>query len=239
MGLFDIFSTKPAEDAAAAKIAGLNAGYDKASGAINTGLASATDYYKQSLGPWSALAGTANNAYGAYADAIGLNGPEGSARARASFQAAPGYQYQVDQAIENSDRGAAARGSLNSGGQRANEIGIASNFANQGWGNYLASFAPYLSQAPTIAGAQSGVYQGIGGLNYGTGQTLANLGWNQQTGVGDANAAADMAKYNASGNIWNAIFNGAKIAAGAFGGGGGSLGSIFGGGGGSAGKGIG
>lgn len=217
MGIFDIFSSKPAQDAAQSRIAGLNAGYNSALGAINTGLANATNSYDKALVPFTTLAGTANNAYGAYADALGLNGPQGSARAKAAFTSAPGYQYTVDQAIENADRGAAARGTLASGGQRANEIGIASNLANQNWSNYLGSFAPYLSAAPQLAAGQAGIYSSLGGLNYDAGKTTGNYGWQKDTGIGDANAAADLAKYNASGNLWNALFNGAKLATSAFG----------------------
>ena len=231
MGLFDIFSSKPAQDAAAARIAGLDAGYNSATGAINTGVANAANYYDKALVPFTTLAGTANNAYGAYADALGLNGPDASARARAAFTAAPGYQYTVDQAVENADRGAAARGTLNSGGQRANEIGLASNLANQNWSNYLASFAPYLTAAPQLAAGQAGIYGSLGSMNYDAGKTSGNYGWQRDTGIGDANAAADLAAYNASGNVWNALFNGAKLAAGAAGSGGAfGTGGYFGGG---------
>ena len=210
MGIFDFFSSRPAEEAAAARIAGLNAAYDKASRALGSGLTSATGYYNQALVPFQTLAGTANTAYSAYADALGLNGQEGNTRAVARFQSAPGYQYQVDQAIENADRGAAARGTLNSGGQRANEVGIASNLANQNWSNYLNSFAPYLSQAPQLASGQADIYSNLGSMNYGYGKDTANYGWQQQTGIGDANAAADMAAYTASGNFWNTLLSGAK-----------------------------
>lgn len=214
MGLFDIFSGDDARQAAQARAAGLNAGYNSATGALDSGLASATGYYNQALAPFATLAGTADNAYAAYADALGLNGASGNANALARFQSSPGYQYQVGQAIENADRGAAARGTLNSGGQRANEIALASNLANQNWSNYLTSFAPYLTQAPTLAQGQSGIYGTLGGLNFDAGKAIANYGWQQQTGIGDANAAADMANYNASGNIWNALFNGARLLAG-------------------------
>lgn len=230
MGIFDdLFSSKPAEDAARARIAGLNAGYDKASGAIKTGLTDATGYYNKALVPFQTLSGTANKAYGSYADALGINGPEGAARAKAAFVSAPGYQYQVDQALENSNRGAASRGTLSSGGEKAAEIGLSSNLANQNWSNYLSSFAPYLSQAPQLAAGEAGVYGTLGGLNYGAGKDLAGYGWGQETGIGDANAAAELARYNASGNFWGALMGGAKLAAGAAGGGGlWSKGGIFG-----------
>jgi hypothetical protein len=228
MGIFDIFSSKPAEDAARARIAGLNAGYDSATSALDAGLANATGYYNKALVPFATLAGTAERAYGGYADALGLNGPEGTARAKAAFTASPGYQYMVDQAIENADRGAAARGTLNSGGQRANEIALASNLANQQWSNYLASFAPYLSAAPQLASGQAGIYGSLGSMNYDAGKTRGSYGWQRDTGVGDANAAAELARYNASGNLWGALMNGAKMLSGAAGQAGG-FGKLFGG----------
>jgi hypothetical protein len=229
MGLFDIFSSKPAQDAANAKIAGLNSGYTDASAALNTGLTNATGYYNQALSPWSTLAGTANNAYSAYGDALGLNGPQGNAAAVARFQASPGYSYALQSGLDAIDRGAAARGSLSSGGTAAAEQAYGTNLANQGYSSYLQSFAPYLAQAPTIAAGQSGIYSQLGGLNYANGSQLANLAYQKDTGVGDANASADLAAYNASGNLWGALFSGAKLATGAFGGGGlFSKGGVFG-----------
>jgi hypothetical protein len=36
--------------------------------------------------------------------------------------------------------------------------------------------------------------------------------WNAQTGIGNANADADLAKYSASSNFWSALMGGAGLA---------------------------
>lgn len=213
MGLFDFFSGDDARAAAAARAAGYQSAYNSAASAINKGLGSATDYYNQALAPYASLAGTANSAYAAYADAIGLNGPEGAARAAARFQAGPGYQFALNQGLDALDRRAAARGMLASGNNNLDTINYANGLANQQWSNYLSAFAPYLSAAPQIAGQQSDIYRGLGNLNYQSGTDLANYGFNSQVGVGNANADAAMADYNASANFWNTLLKAGQIAA--------------------------
>ncbi|HZP76575.1 MAG TPA: hypothetical protein VFB45_10565 [Pseudolabrys sp.] len=213
MGLFDIFSNSDAEQAAQDKIAGLNAGYDKASSAINAGLSNANTYYGRALVPFTALYNTGQQGVNAYADALGLNGAAGNARAVSAFQNNPGFQAQLDTGLQAVDRGAAARGMLSSGNTLAAEQKYGTGLADQSWQQYLNSFSPLT----TLAGQGA---QGIGstasaqaGTNYNAGQSLANYGWQQQTGIGDANAAADLANYNASQNQWNALMNGASLGA--------------------------
>jgi hypothetical protein len=213
MGLFDAFSTEPAEDAAEARKRGLNAAYDQASREIIAGRNTANDYYARALAPYQQLYDVGKAGVDAYSDALGLNGAEGNARAASRFQAGPGYQWMVDQAIANADRGAAARGTLSSGGTRAAEIGLASNLANQEWGNYLNRFSPLTSLAGSSASGISGVNTTAAGTNYQAGKDLADYGWKQQTGIADAQAAADLAGYNASQNAWGAIFQGANLGA--------------------------
>src|SRR5262245_20159718 len=210
MGLFDIFSDEPAEKAAEKRIAGINRGYQSAADAINKGLASASDYYGRALVPFQQLYDSGRAGVDAYGDAIGLNGPEVGARARERFQASPGYTFALDQGLSAIDRGAAARGTLSSGGTRAAEQAYGANLANQEWGNYLSRFSPLTSLAGSSAQGIASVNQGLGNLNATAGNQLADYGWKQGTGVGDAQAAADLAAYNASANMWGAIFNGAN-----------------------------
>lgn len=217
MGLFDIFSAKDAQQAAKDKAAGYQTGLQNATGAINTGLGNATGSYNNAQGYYGALSGTANNAFNAYGDALGSNGAEGTKRAQAAFTGSPGYQYAMDQAMANTDRGAAARGTVSSGGNQVNELGTATNLANQNYSNYLSSFAPMLGAAQNIAQGQAGISTGLGNLQYDSGKTLGGLNYNAATGIGDANAAGDMAPYNASSNMWNLFTANAKSAAEYFG----------------------
>ncbi len=56
-------------------------------------------------------------AYDRFLDATGANGAAGSQAAQAAFQASPGYQFSLDQALGAVQRSAAARGGL-AGGMR-------------------------------------------------------------------------------------------------------------------------
>jgi len=92
MGLFDVFSTGPAEDAAASKTAGFDAGFNDAKkyinqgnaalrhgqrrgiNALNTGNAQGQGYLDSALEPWQGVMDMANAGAGNYADATGVNG---------------------------------------------------------------------------------------------------------------------------------------------------------------------
>ncbi len=213
MGLFDIFSNKNAQDAANARIAGINQGYTDATGAVQTGLNNANQYYGSAYNAWAPLAGQGAAGANAYADALGLNGPEGNARAQVAFQNNPGYQFQLQSGLGAIDRAAAARGRVQSGNTLAAEQQYGSNLANQGWSNYLAAFNPLLSQQTAAAQGQSGVLTNQAGTNYNSGLQLGNLGWQKGTGIGDAQAAADLAKNQASANLWGVLLGGASLGA--------------------------
>jgi len=111
------------------------------------------------------------------------------------------------------DRAAAARGRVQSGNTLAAEQQYGSNLANQGWSNYLAAFNPLLSQQTAAAQGQSGVLTNQAGTNYNSGLQLGNLGWQKGTGIGDAQAAADLAKNQASANLWGVLLGGASLGA--------------------------
>lgn len=233
MGLFsDLFSTKPAEEAAAAKRAGLQQGYDALSGqygagrdALTTDLGYGRDAINTGYGDASALytplvASTAAGS-GAYGDATGANGAEGLARAKALFTATPGYQSGFDLLTDANDRRAASRGILSSGNTLADTAKLATTYSDQNYGNYVNHLAPYLGANASAVGGAAGVDVGRGtalNANFGALGSGLNASYMGQggaananfTGQGQATADADMAKYGASQNFWSALAGGAN-----------------------------
>lgn len=193
----------------------------------------------------------------AYANALGVNGPAGNAQAVQNFQAGPGYQFQMDQMMQNLLRNQQATGQANSGATNVDTLQQASGIANQGWQQYLQNLQPFIGSSNAAAQGTAGAYQnygnqvsglnqniasGIGGANLGTasglagtnvnvGQLLAalnqgtgsqlnqslqnqgNAAYGAATGIGNAQANADLAQYTASGNLWNTLLGGANAAA--------------------------
>jgi hypothetical protein len=120
-----------------------------------------------------------------YADALGINGAEGVARARAAFQGGPGWTTQLDASLDALNRRRNAAGSLFSGNADADAIKLGSDYADKGWQQWLAGLSPYnqLESSATAAAAT-----GNAGIN----STLANLG------VGEANLRNDAGKTRAT-----------------------------------------
>lgn len=130
-----------------------------------------------------------------------------------NFQASPGYQYQLDQATQNYMRNQAATGALGSGNTAAGITGLASNLANQGYQQYVSNLQPFIgASTQNAAGVQSG-YNAMAGntaQNYGQQASLQYAG---NVAQGNAQAASDMAPYQASQNILGAGMQIAKTAA--------------------------
>lgn len=157
-------------------------------------------------------------ATGTYLDSLGLNGPEGNARATSAFQASPGFNFALDTGLNAIDRRAASRGMLGSGNTNLDTIRFATGLGQQDYGNWQSKLAGLGTQGLTAATGAGGLYAGLGtGLNNNfVGQ--GTQAYNAQTGIGNANAGAEVAKGNAetaaSGNLWGALMGGAKLAAG-------------------------
>lgn len=217
MGLFDLFSDKPAQDAAAAQKAGLNAGYTQASDSLGQGRDALTTNFTNALAPFTQNYGVASGGQNAYADATGANGATGYANAKANFQTNPGYQFQLQQGNENVLRNASRTGQLASGGTNLDLQKQGQGLADQSYQQYVANLQPFLGASNAAATGGAAVSTGLGtGLNNSFG-SQANLGWQQQTGIGNANANADLAKYSTGANILGALMGGAGAL---FGGGG-------------------
>jgi hypothetical protein len=82
--------------------------------------------------PLAALGQQYNQAGTLNLDALGVNGPEGNARATGAFQAGPGYQFAFDQGMDALNRRRAAGGMLNSGNADVDAIRFGQGTANQG-----------------------------------------------------------------------------------------------------------
>lgn len=135
------------------------------------------------------------------ANLLGLNGQDAANTAMSSFQAAPGYQYDVQQGLKAVDAGAAAKGTLTSGSTLKAEQTLGNNLADQGFQTYIGNLnaltgyganaaAGVASTDTSAAGQQASIYgnegknisSAIGGgltnglTAYGTGGTAANGG---------------------------------------------------------------
>lgn len=212
MGIFDLFSSKPAEEAAAAKEAAARAGYAQYGDLAGQGRNALTTNYTAALQPYQQLYDTARGGTNAYADATGASGPEGLARARANFQSSPGFDFQLDTGIDALARAGVARGQATGNTlQDAQKFG--SGLASQEWGNYINRLQPFLGAGQNAASGIGNTYTGLGqGLagSYGQ-QGQAAIG--TQNAIGQAQSDAALAPYNASANLWNFGLNAAKTAA--------------------------
>jgi Chaperone of endosialidase len=214
--IFDIFSTQPAQDAAAAQTQGINAGRTAATGNINQGIGATTANYTAGMQPFLANYTQSQGGTNAYGNAVGANGPAGNDAAIAAFMNNPGYQFQKQEGDSAINAQAAATGMNASGNQALALSKYNQGLAGTSWNNYVSSLAPYFNQANTAA-------QGIGNMSAGLGNSLANqygnlgnLNYASATGIGNANANADLSAYNASGNFWNMLggIGGAKTSGG-------------------------
>jgi hypothetical protein len=168
----------------------LGAGYGASNGAINAGARDALGYLDEgsraalgALGqargdltanggayaPLTDLAGRYRGGSQLYADALGLGGADGNARAAAAFAAGPGYDFTLNQGLDAINRRRNAAGSLVSGNADIDALKYGQGLANQTYQQWLTNLAPYNSlELNATSGAASG--------NAGVGQTLANLG---------------------------------------------------------------
>lgn len=158
------------------------------------GLAALSSGVNQAVGAFNPLSGAANQ-YGmagnqamqASADALGLNGPEGVARAQASFQAGPGYQFGLNQGLESLVRNANVGGMAAGGNALVEAQKWGQGYADQEFDKYRQALAGREQlynplQAGTLGQYGQGISQaaltgGTGGANIytGTGGRLSDL----------------------------------------------------------------
>lgn len=212
MGLFDIFSTTDQTNAANAQIAGLTAGNTQATGNINSGIGAINTGYSAALQPFMQNYGTANAGVDQLKNALGFGGPTGTSSALNTLEQTPGFQFQKTQGDSAITAADAASGKTASG----NEALALSNY-NQGlagttYQNYVNNLLPFMGLAQNSASGIANVNTGQANATAGQYDTLANLNYQTNTGIGNANANKDLAGLTQSGNLMN-LFSGIASAA--------------------------
>jgi hypothetical protein len=219
MSLLDLFSDKNEQKAADALKAGYQTGKKDAYGAIDKGVSGANEDYAAALGLYQPLAQTFSKGSQTYADALGLNGADGNARATSAYQTGPGYQFALDQALQAVNRGASAQGQLGSGQTSLDTMKAAYGLADQDYGNWLERLSGYDGKALGTANSQSNIYGGMAGMDYNAGTAKAGYGWNAATGAAGAEADFQKGKDQTGANIIGAALGAGKSLAGMFTGG--------------------
>jgi hypothetical protein len=214
MGLFDVFTGDPAKDAAAKNTALLQANQTAGTNTLQQGQGNAIDALGRSAGLYAPIAAKYGNATNLGLDALGVNGPQGNTRATAAFQASPGYQYSVDQALDQTKRAAAASGQDIGGNTLAALSDRAGNMANQSYGSWLDRLNGYVSPELSATSGQAGAIASEAPVYTNTAGSIANLGTTTATGIANQNTQAANAQMQGSGNLWNLGINAAKLAVG-------------------------
>lgn len=219
MGLLDLFSDKNEKKAADLTSQGYKNAQKETYGQIDTGVANANADYASALGLYSPLSSTYNNGVTMYANALGLNGADGTSAAQSAYSASPGYQYALDQALQAVNRTASAQGQLGSGQTGLDTIKAAYGLANQDYGSWLDRLSGYNTLAGQAADSQANIYGNMASTDYNAGTTKAGYGWNAINGAAQAQAQYEAGKDQTGANIIGSALGIGKTLLGGFGGG--------------------
>lgn len=229
MGIFDNFlapfTTGAQDKASADQQAGLNNGYSQLSDNFSQGRGAIATSLANSVAPFQTNLQQGQAGQTAYGNATGANGPAGNAAALANFQQGPGYQFQMQQMMDNLSRVQQMNGQGNSGATDVAALQQAGGLANQNWQQYIQNLQPFLNTSNAAAQGIAGANQNAGNQTNQSFQTQGNAAYGTQAGIGNAQASADLAPLTAGKNLWGAGMDIAGMVAGlpsgTFGGGGG------------------
>ena len=193
----------------------INQGYGDLSKLYGQGRDALTGSYTDALKPWTNLSGMATKGASAYADALGINGADGTQRAAQAFTSTPGYAQGLNSTMDQLDRRMASRGMLASGNALDATAQAATNYANRNYQDYVRNLNPYLQQQTAGAVGESGVMTGLGNslnANYmGQGTSALNRG-NMINQNYAGNAQADQIGANTGFNLFgNVLGLGTKL----------------------------
>jgi hypothetical protein len=208
MGFFDIFNTDDQQKAAQDQISGIQQGYSQLSDLFGQGRSALNTNYRAALAPLTAQQGTNTAGSNQLASLLGF-GPQGSQGIQTTLQNLPGYQFALNQGIQNTDRQAQAMGQGASGNLLKSIADYSSGLASQNYNNYATQLQPFLGAANTGAANIANVNQNLGNNLNTSLMGQGNAAYGAQTSIGNANANADLAGLTASGNTMGALLGGA------------------------------
>jgi|GEM_PF-1405564 len=165
-----------------------NNAFNKASGLIDAAYDKADNAIQSGKNQWQPFYDTGVQANSAYADAMGLNGPEGRARAAQSFQVGPGYEFARSQGLDAIQRSAASRGGLASGNTSVDLMKYANGLASQTYDNWLNQFTPLMQNGMQAAQGRAQSDQLAAQYAANRGELLSGL----QTSLGDKLAGTNI-----------------------------------------------
>ena len=172
---------------------------------IDAGDAQQRGYLEQILG----LTGMGNGST-LYADALGVNGADGSTRAQDAFKTSPGFDFNMNTGLQALDRRRAASGGFSSGGADLDTLTYSQGLASQDWNNWLGNLTGGVDRASGALGDLATQAGGTMATRLGLNDSLASgrLNVNNQTAAG---------KEAGQGSAWDFLGNVAGVAGAAFG----------------------
>jgi hypothetical protein len=189
------FALNTINNAVPSQLTTLQSGRDSALAALRSGTDAAKAGYDKAAGLYDHYIPGAYASWDQMLDAAGVNGGAGNDRARGAFRASPGYQWQVDQALDQTNRSAAASGQLVSGNTLTALQDRANNLADQEYGTYYDRLSGIADRGRSAVDAQAGIYTGKGNLdaNLGSGEAGLYNGFGKDAAGVYGNAAASQA----------------------------------------------
>jgi hypothetical protein len=118
----------------------------------------------------------------------------------AQLEATPGYQFQLQQGLESTQNGYAARGLGVSGAAMKGAASYATGLANENYTSLADIYNQNRTTSANILNAAAGIGQSAVGTIAGTGQVALGTTSNAITGIGNAQAAGDVGIGNAASN---------------------------------------
>lgn len=209
MGIFDLFSDDAAEEAARKNRELYQQNLETGNRYLDKGLTSSTAAFQ----PLTALGQHFGKGSDLYMDSLGINGAEGAQRAQGAFQAGPGYDYAVAQALQGVDRSGAARGMSMSGNTLMALQDRGNNLANQEYGNWQSKLGGFVAPQLQATGASS---TGLAGLYGQDSINRVNLNTTTTSGMANANQQEAQAKMQSGANLFGGLLGIGKLFAGGF-----------------------